>query len=88
MADELTLNQRIGLKLRDLREDKKLSLRDFEIISKINHRTLWEYEKGNIAITVDKLQVILDVYGMSVGKFLDDIRNYQPEPSLLDKANK
>ena len=76
------------MKLRNLRETKNLSLRDFEVISKINHRTLWEYERGRIPVTVDKLQVILDVYNISVGKFLDDIRNYTPEPSMLDEIHK
>lgn len=69
----MATNETIGLKLKQLREKHNLSLRDLEIISKINNKSLQAYEKGRVEISVMKLQSILDVYHLSVGKFLDEL---------------
>lgn len=69
----MATNETIGLKLKQLREKHNLSLRDLEVISKINNKSLQAYEKGRVEISVMKLQSILDVYNLSVGKFLDEL---------------
>ena len=63
----------IGEKLKQLREERNYSLEEVaERVGKAR-QTIFKYEKGIISISVDNLREILDIYGVSVGKFLDEI---------------
>lgn len=71
--EKLTTTQKIGKKLQQIREDRGYSLED--VATKVGkaRQTIYKYEQGFISISVDNLKEILDVYGISWGKFLDDI---------------
>lgn len=69
----MTTNEKIGECLRRLREDKGYSLEDVATRVGKARQTIHKYESGSISISVEVLKEILDVYGISWGKFLDDI---------------
>lgn len=61
--------------LKTLRESKGYSL---DYVAKLigKHRsTIHLYETGKISITINVLKDILEIYGISAGKFLDEIES-------------
>lgn len=69
----MTTTQKIGEGLKKLREDKGYSLEDVATRVGKARQTIHKYESGSISISVEVLEEILNVYGISWGKFLDDI---------------
>ena len=69
----MSTTQKIGMKLRWLREQRNLSLNDVAIRTNKAKQTIYKYEMGMVDISVSTLQLLLDVYGVNVGKFLDEI---------------
>jgi transcriptional regulator with XRE-family HTH domain len=69
----MSTTQKIGMKLRWLREQRNLSLNDVAIRTNKAKQTIYKYEMGMVDISVSTLQILLDVYGVNVGKFLDEI---------------
>lgn len=69
----LTTAMKIGLALRNLRELRNYSLEDVGSRVDKSRKTIHAYEQGLISISVQTLEEILNIYGVSVGKFLDDI---------------
>lgn len=69
----LTTSEKIGNKLRELRESRNYTLE--EVADKVGkaRQTIHKYEIGTISISVGNLREILNIYGVSVGRFLDDI---------------
>ena len=72
-GNNLTTSEKIGLQLRILRESKGYSLEDLGKLVGKSRKTIHAYEQGIISISVDNLKDLLEVYGVSWGKFLDDI---------------
>lgn len=73
----MDINLQIGIKLKALRESKQYSLEDVAKRVGKARQTIHKYENGMISIAVDDLQEILDIYEITVGKFLDEIRGYE-----------
>lgn len=69
----MTTTEKIGLKLRWLREQRNLSLNDVAIKTHKAKQTIYKYEMGMVDISITTLKDILDIYGISVGRFLDEI---------------
>lgn len=69
----MTTREKIGRKLRRLRESKGYTLEELGTLVGKSRKTIHAYEQGIISISVDNLKDILNVYDMSWGKFLDDI---------------
>lgn len=69
----MTTREKIGRELRSLRESKGYTLEELGTLVGKSRKTIHAYEKGIISISVDNLKEILDIYGVSVGRFLDDI---------------
>lgn len=69
----MSLNERIGQKLRSIRESKNLSLSEAEIISQVNNKTIGAYERGEVAIQIPKLVLLLSAYGITLADFIDGI---------------
>ena len=69
----MTTNEKIGLKLRQLLERRNWSLEDVAIRLKKSRKSVHAYEKGLVSISVDNLEALLRIYGVRLGKFLDDI---------------
>lgn len=69
----MNTTEKIGVKLLILRE--KHNLTQTEVGEKVGctKATIYKYEKGLIDISVSTLRSILDIYGINVGKFLDEI---------------
>ncbi|WP_159641715.1 helix-turn-helix domain-containing protein [Erysipelothrix anatis] len=70
----MDINKKIGEKLNALRLAHDYSLEDIAIKVGKSRKTIHAYEKGTIEISVSNLQKILDIYGESVGRFLDNIK--------------
>lgn len=69
----MNTNEMIGLKLKALRESRRYSLEDLAKLVGKSRKTIFKYEQGDISISVDNLKSILVVYGITVGKFLDEL---------------
>lgn len=69
----MNTNEIIGLKLKALRESRRYSLEDLAKLVGKSRKTIFKYEQGDISISVDNLKSILVVYGITVGKFLDEL---------------
>ena len=63
--------QKLGHALREVRRSRKWTLADFEKAShgRIKAVVLGSYERGSRSISVDKLQMIADIYAVPVGAF-------------------
>ena len=68
-----TTTEKIGIKLRWLREKKGLSQQDVADRIGMTKQTIYKYEQGIVSISVKQLEEILNIYDVSLGKFLDDI---------------
>lgn len=67
------LNVKVGAKLRELREKNRFSLRELEYVCGVSNKSLWAYETGKSAVSIETLTKILKIYGMTVGQFLTEI---------------
>lgn len=70
----MTTNEKIGIALKELRDARGMSLEDLSKIIGKHRSTIHLYENGQVSISIPVLKSILNVYGISVGKFLDDIQ--------------
>lgn len=66
-------NIKVGIRLHELRESRGLSLEDVGRAVHRSRKTIWDYEQGKISISLNILKAILEIYGVNVGKFLDDL---------------
>lgn len=69
----------IGSRLRDLRRRRKLSLRALSRATGVALSFLSSLERGNNSVSVDKLKIILEALGTSLGEF------FSREPEQPDK---
>ncbi len=59
--------ERLNLtKLRRVRRNKQLSLKQVADKLDMQYSIIWKYENGHVPITVDTLLKMLDIYGLSV----------------------
>jgi len=65
--------EQIGHELKKLRIAKGYSLEELGKLVGKSRKTIHAYETGVISMSVETLKAILDVYGESTGKFLDNI---------------
>lgn len=63
------LNEQIGQLLKDLREDRGWSLREFGLIVGMNKTYLGDIELGNRNPTMNSLEKIVAGYGLTVKEF-------------------
>lgn len=76
------LNKRIGIKLREAREDKNMSLREVEAAFGKNYSTIQSYESGRISITVETMNELCNLYGVN---YLDLLQEVYYEDRLKNK---
>lgn len=62
---------RMGLRIKQLRIEKGLSLRDLSRISGVNNSKIAKVEKGYVNITVVTLAILLEALGVSPVVFWD-----------------
>ena len=60
----MTTNEKIGVKLRQLRERRNWSLQDVAIRLKKSRKSVHAYEMGIVSISVDNLEALLRIYGV------------------------
>lgn len=76
------LNKRIGIKLREAREYKNMSLREVEAAFGKNYSTIQSYESGRISITVETMNELCNLYGVN---YLDLLQEVYYEDRLKNK---
>ena len=65
----------IGLKLKEIRTLRSFSLDDVGKLVGKSRKTIHDYEKGKISISVETLRQILQIYEIKISAFLTEIEN-------------
>ena len=78
-------NSSISEKIRQIREDRKLSISDLADISQVNAEMIKKIEQGKLAPSLSPLIKIARALGVRLGTFLDDHPDMGP---VLIKAGK
>lgn len=64
---------KLGAALKVLRDKHGYSLEDVGASIGKSRKSIHAYEKGIVDISITNLQKILDLYGLTVGEFLDQL---------------
>ena len=63
-----------GRRLREIREQKGLSLRDLAGRCEVSRTTISNYERGIHPLTIDSFYMMIDALGVSKTEFMKEIR--------------
>ena len=72
----MTINKQLGMRIRYLREQKKMTLEDLSFESEVNKNYLSDLERGNRNPTVKVLSRIAEALGISLEELFKGIRTY------------
>ena len=81
-------------RLKELRQEKKLSQKEIADLLEVSEKTISRWEKGENAIKSDKAQQLADIFGVSVGYLLgfnnDDVTEYEIDfhNNVMERMNK
>lgn len=67
------LREKIACRLRELRANKKYTLKEVSSISGVSKDIVWRYENNIVSMQVDHLKKILEVYGSNLSDFFKEI---------------
>lgn len=70
-AKYIEIKQKIGENFKKIRKRKKLSLRQVEAITGIDHSWVGKFEKGKINFEIDTLTNLADELGIQLKEFFD-----------------
>lgn len=76
---ESELLYKFGQRLKELRDNKKWSLRDLEACTGIDHSELSRYESGYVSPQLVSLYKISQAYGITLSKLLDIEKDDNPK---------
>ena len=80
--------KRVGKKIRKLREERGLSLREIANLAEISPANLSNIENGKVSPTLTSLRKILEVLGTSFGEFFGEDRKPMESPVFHSKEMK
>lgn len=75
------MNSDVGLKLRELRDRRGITLRELAVRSGISHSAISMIERGKISPTIETLACVLDALGTNLAGFFVEMQSslpYQP----------
>jgi len=71
ILDQGSLREKLGERIRSLREGKGMSIRQFALLANIEHPQLINIEKGRVDLKLSTLNKISKGLEINLGKLLD-----------------
>ena len=87
MATEATLAVRVGGRLREARLQSGLTVREVADRLGLKHAIIVKYENGTIAPSIDRLQSLAQLYGLTPAALLVEHDVAIPLFAMLDRAD-
>ena len=87
MATEATLAVRVGGRLREARLQTGLTVREVADRLGLKHAIIVKYENGTIAPSIDRLQSLAQLYGLTPAALLVEHDEAIPLFAMLDRAD-
>ncbi|RBO93487.1 cupin domain-containing protein [Pseudochrobactrum asaccharolyticum] len=78
---------KIGIKLRELRRRRDLSVRELAIRSGISHSTISLIERDRMSPSIDTLSAVLDALGTTLPGFFSDLQSGLPYTPFYNAAD-
>ena len=72
----MNINKQLGMRIRYLREQRKMTLEDLSFEANVNKNYLSDMERGNRNPTVKVLTKIADALGITLEELFKGIRTY------------
>ncbi len=87
MTTEATLAVRVGARLREARLQTGLTVREVADRLGLRHAIIVKYENGTVAPSIDRLQSLAQLYGLTLAALLVEHDAAIPLFAMLDRAD-
>jgi transcriptional regulator with XRE-family HTH domain len=87
MAEEESIGVRVGARLREARLQRNLTVREVAERIGVKHAVIGKYENGAITPSLERLQALAHLYGLTAAALLAKHDAAQPLFAMLDQAD-